>query len=87
VDTYNIYMDEVSSDGLNGESDLDIEFRVEATSTDSGDAENEAVIVGLDLVDLINLRDALQVEIDNVALGVFEMSEDELAELETEEQA
>ena len=87
MDTYNIYMDEVSSDGLNGESDLDIEFRVEPSASDSGDAENEAVIVGLDLVDLINLRDALQVEIDNVALGVFEMSEEELAELEAEEPA
>lgn len=85
MDTYNIYMDEVSSDGLNGESDLDIEFRVEPSSTDTGDAENEAVIVGLDLVDLINLRDALQVEIDNVALGVFELSEDEATELESEE--
>lgn len=85
MDTYNIYMDEVSSDGLNGESDLDIEFRVEPTSTDTGDAENEAVIVGLDLVDLINLRDALQVEIDNVALSVFELSEDEATELESEE--
>lgn len=76
MDTYNIYMDEVSADGLNGESDLDIEFRVVASTGDASDAENEAVVVGLDLVDLINLRDALQMEIDNVALASFELEED-----------
>ncbi len=76
MDTYNIYMDEVSADGLNGESDLDIEFRVVPSTGDSSDGENEAVVVGLDLVDLINLRDALQMEIDNVALASFELEED-----------
>ncbi len=75
MDTYIIYMDEVSADGLNGESDLDIEFRVVASTGDASDAENEAVVVGLDLVDLINLRDALQMEIDNVALASFELEE------------
>lgn len=82
MDTYNIYMDEVSADGLNGESDLDIEFRVVASTGDSSDAENEAVVVGLDLVDLINLRDALQMEIDNVALASFELEEDGGEEVE-----
>ena len=72
MDTYNIYMDEVSADGLNGESDLDIEFRVVPSTGDSSDAENEAVVVGLDLVDLINLRDSLQQEIDNFALSALE---------------
>ncbi len=76
MDTYNIYMDEVSSDGLNGESDLDIEFRVVPSTGDTSDADTEAVVVGLDLVDLINLRDTLQMEIDNVALASFELEED-----------
>ena len=35
-------------------------------------AEENAVIVGLDLVDLMNLRDALQSEIDNFTLLAFE---------------
>ncbi len=30
------------------------------------------MLAGLDLVDLINLRDALQQEIDNFALAAFE---------------
>ena len=34
--------------------------------------ENNAVLAGLDLVDLINLRDALQQEIDNFALTALE---------------
>jgi len=41
-------------------------------SIDDGDPENNAVLAGLDLVDLINLRDALQQEIDNFALTALE---------------
>ena len=72
MDTYNIYMDEASADGLNGDTDLEVNFRVVAGSEDQDDAEENAVIVGLDLVDLLNLRDALQSEIDNFTLLAFE---------------
>jgi hypothetical protein len=87
LDTYNIYMDEASADGLNGDTDLEVNFRVVAGSEDQEDAEENAVIVGLDLIDLLNLRDALQGEIDNFTLLAFEatamadsdvISEDEL---------
>ena len=87
MDTYNIYMDEASADGLNGDTDLEVNFRVVAGSEDQEDAEENAVIVGLDLIDLLNLRDALQGEIDNFTLLAFEatamadsdvISEDEL---------
>ena len=74
MDTYNIYMDEAAADGLNGDTDLEVNFRVVAASEDDGDAEENAVIVGLDLVDLLNLRDALQSEIDNFTLLAFEAS-------------
>jgi len=57
---------------VDGEEAIEIEFRVVPTSDDDGDAEHEAVIAGLDLVDLINLRDALQQEIDNYALSSLE---------------
>jgi hypothetical protein len=49
--------------------------------------EENAVIVGLDLVDLLNLRDALQREIDNFTLLAFEaaaMGEDEVDALEND---
>lgn len=84
MDTYNIYMDEAAADGLNGDTDLEVNFRVVAGSDDQENAEENAVIVGLDLIDLMNLRDALQSEIDNFTLLAFEataMSDsDELAD-------
>jgi hypothetical protein len=72
LETYNIYMDEAPSGDMNGEEGYEVEFRVVPNSTDDGDPENNAVLAGLDLVDLINLRDALQQEIDNYALSALE---------------
>lgn len=82
MDTYNIYMDELpASTELDGESALEVEFRVVGNSQDDGDPENNAVLAGLDLVDLINLRDAIQQEIDNFTLlaleAAAEMEEDD----------
>jgi hypothetical protein len=73
VDTYNIYMDELpTGEEFDGEEMVEVEFRVVPGSDDDNDPENNAVIAGLDLVDLINLRDALQQEIDNYALTALE---------------
>ena len=73
METYNVYMDETPTAGdVEGEEGYEVEFRVVANSSDDGDPENNAVLAGLDLVDLINLRDALQQEIDNYALSALE---------------
>ena len=73
MDTYNVYMDEAPAGGeLNGDEGFEVEFRVVPNSTDDGNPESDAVLAGLDLVDLINLRDALQQEIDNFALNALE---------------
>lgn len=73
MDVYNIYMDELpTGNEFEGEEMVEVEFRVVPGKEDDGDAENNAVIAGLDLVDLINLRDALQQEIDNYALSALE---------------
>jgi hypothetical protein len=73
METYNVYMDEVSSGtDLDGDEGAEVEFRVVPNSTDDGDPEADAVLAGLDLIDLINLRDALQHEIDNFALMALE---------------
>ncbi len=72
VETYNIYMDEAPAGDANGDEGWEVEFRVVGQSIDDGDPENNAVLAGLDLVDLINLRDALQQEIDNFALTALE---------------
>jgi hypothetical protein len=86
VETYNIYMDEASADGLNGDTDLEVNFRVVAASADTEDAEENAVIVGLDLVDLLNLRDVIQNEIDSFTLQAFEATAlAESGDLEDEE--
>lgn len=72
VESYNVYMDEAPADGVDNEENWEVEFRVVPNSADDGDPENNAVLAGLDLIDLINLRDALQQEIDNFALTALE---------------
>ena len=72
VDSYNVYMDEAPAGGVDGDENWEVEFRVVPNSADDGDPENNAVLAGLDLIDLINLRDALQQEIDNFALTALE---------------
>ena len=84
MDTYNIYMDELpTGEQFDGEEMVEVEFRVVPGSEDDGDAESNAVIAGLDLVDLINLRDALQQEIDNYALSSLEAAASKIAEGES----
>jgi hypothetical protein len=83
VDTYNIYMDELpTGEEFDGEEMVEVEFRVVPGSTDDGEPESTAVIAGLDLVDLINLRDALQQEIDDYALAALESQALKLSEAE-----
>lgn len=84
MDTYNIYMDELpTGEEFDGDEMVEVEFRVVPGSEDDGNPETNAVIAGLDLVDLINLRDAIQQEIDNYALTALEreaMAEASLSE-------
>lgn len=73
METYNVYMDESPAGGeMEAEEGYEVEFRVVPNGSDDGDPETNAVLAGLDLVDLINLRDALQQEIDNYALTALE---------------
>lgn len=81
MDTYNVYMDELpTGEEVNGDEMVEVEFRVVPAQDDNDDAENTAVLAGLDLVDLINLRDALQQEIDNFALMALEERANESAD-------
>ena len=72
MDTYNLYMDEIPADDSDDAETVDVEFRVVPASEDDSDDQNTPVVAGLDLVDLINLRDALSQEIDNYALTALE---------------
>ncbi len=87
MDTYNIYMDELTTGAeLDGEGgSYEVQFRVAANSTDEGDPENNAVLANLSLYDLIDLRDAIQQTIDEVAMQAVEEELDEVEEVEEEE--
>jgi hypothetical protein len=87
METYNVYMDETPAGSeLDGDGGgYEVEFRVVPNSSDDGDPESNAVLAGLDLVDLINLRDSIQAEIDNYALMALE-AEAEVEEIVAEEE-
>lgn len=78
METFNLYMDELSSD-LNGDADrfVEVQFRIVPASTDEGDPEADAVLAGLDLFDLIDLRDEIQGVIDALATSGVEVEVDE----------
>jgi hypothetical protein len=78
METYNIYMDELTTGAeLDGEGGYEVQFRVAPNSTDEGDPENNAVLANLNLYDLIDLRDAIQQMIDDVAMQSLEDVETE----------
>jgi hypothetical protein len=73
METYNIYMDELTTGAeLDGDGGYEVQFRVTPNSTDEGDPENNAVLANLNLYDLIDLRDAIQQIIDDVAMQTLE---------------
>lgn len=76
METFNLYMDELSSD-VNGDADkfVEVQFRIVPASSDEGDPEVDAVLAGLDVFDLIDLRDEIQGVIDALATMGFEESE------------
>ena len=86
METYSIYMDETPGGEEEPEEGYEVEFRVVPNSSDDGNPTDNAVLAGLDLVDLINLRDAIQQEIDNYALQALEAEagEEELAAADDE---
>lgn len=75
MDTFNLYMDELSSD-MNGDAEkfVEVQFRIVPASADEGDPEVDAVLAGLDIFDLIDLRDEIQGAIDALATSGFETS-------------
>lgn len=81
METFNLYMDELSSE-VNGDSEkfVEVQFRIVPGSADEGDPEADAVLAGLDIFDLIDLRDELQGVIDALATSGFESAEEDGAE-------
>ncbi len=87
METYNIYMDELTTGAeTDGEGGYEVQFRVAPNSTDEGDPENNAVLANLNLYDLIDLRDAIQQIIDDVAMQTLEEEDFEEGEPIEEEE-
>lgn len=80
METFNLYMDELSS-SANGDTDqfVDVQFRIVPANADEADPETDAVLAGLDIFDLIDLRDEIQGVIDALATSGFEAEIEESA--------
>jgi len=72
MNTFNLYMDELPDDfGGDGEGEADafgaVQFRLVPASEDDGNPEENAVLAGLDIYDLLELRNAIQEIVDVIA--------------------
>jgi len=68
VNTFNLYMDEVPDDfGDDGDAFGEVQFRLVPASEDEGNPEENAVLAGLDIYDLLELRNAIQEIVDVIA--------------------
>ena len=73
MESFNLYMDEFSYPAGGDDPDVaQIQFRVEPASVDKSDSTEDAVLAGLDIIDLIDLRNALQEVIDVVAIAALD---------------
>jgi len=86
VETYNIYMDELpAGTEQGGEGIYEVQFRVVPNSMDEGEPETNAVLANLNIYDLIDLRDAIQQVIDDIAISAVEGEIEEGEMIEEEE--
>lgn len=79
METFNLYMDELASE-VSGNADkfVEVQFRIMPAGADDGDPEVDAVLAGLDVFDLIDLRDEIQGVIDSMATAGFDVAGEEL---------
>ena len=86
MDTYNLYMDEIGDDYAdNTESFSEVMFRLVPSSEDDGNPEENAVLAGLDIYDLLELRNAIQEVVDVIATASLDPSFVEQMERDLEE--
>ena len=68
MNTFNLYMDELPEDfGDDGDALGEIQFRLVPASEDDGNPEENAVLAGLDIYDLLELRNSIQEIVDVIA--------------------
>lgn len=75
MNTFNLYMDEIPGELDNGkEAFSEVQFRLVPASEDDADADELAVLAGLDIYDLLDLRNAIQEVIDVIATASLDPS-------------
>lgn len=68
MNTFNLYMDELPTEfGGDDEAFGEVQFRLVPASEDDGNPEENAVLAGLDIYDLLELRNAIQEIVDVIA--------------------
>ncbi len=75
MNTFNLYMDEIPDELDNGQDVFSqVQFRLVPASEDDADADEQAVLAGLDVYDLLDLRNAIQEVIDVIATASLDPS-------------
>jgi hypothetical protein len=87
MNTFNLYMDELpAAYGDGADAFSEVQFRLVPATEDDGNPEEDAVLAGLDVYDLLDLRNAIQEVIDVIATASLDPSfieeiEEELGDL------
>ena len=86
MNTFNLYMDELPDTyGDASASFSEVQFRLVPASEDDGNPEENAVLAGMDIYDLLELRNSIQEVIDVIATASLDPEFVEQMERELEE--
>ena len=88
MNTFNLYMDEIPAGFGTGDDEFsEVQFRLVPASEDDGNPEEQAVLAGLDIYDLLELRNAIQEIVDIIATASLDpkFAEEVSRDLETDQ--
>jgi hypothetical protein len=88
MNTFNLYMDELPDTyGEDSANFSEVQFRLVPASEDDGNPEENAVLAGMDIYDLLELRNSIQDVIDVIATASLDPEFVEQMERDLEELA
>ncbi len=86
MNTFNLYMDELPAGFGDGEDEFgEVQFRLVPASEDDENPAENAVLAGLDIYDLLALRNAIQEIVDVIATASLDPAFIEQMERDLEE--
>ena len=86
MNTFNLYMDELQVEFGDGDDAFgEVQFRLVPASEDDGNPEENAVLAGLDIYDLLELRNSIQEIVDVIATASLDPAFIEQMEHDLEE--